>query len=162
MSKSASTRASRPPSLDCCCHASDFWSSAIMTRHPTINTIQFPTSSPATTASRSTVDLPSLVSPRHLYADTFTHDDSSDGPYSRSSTRSGRPLHKNMRDMIGATTEDEFDALPITVRRKVRSVCLWDPLSIYYSGRHALHAFTGWLETPNKIHTRLSRAWMEW
>lgn len=68
------------------------------------------------------LDSPSTT-PRTLYANTF------DRPFTSqslpSSARRPRfsnksPQIKNMGDMIGDITEEEFDALPIAVRRKVR------------------------------------------
>jgi hypothetical protein len=69
----------------------------------------------STTLSSSTSDLNSAaaLSPRTLYAQSF------DRPTSSSSLPPGR-FRKNMKDITGfTTTEDEFDALPIAVRRKV-------------------------------------------
>jgi hypothetical protein len=55
------------------------------------------------------------LSPRTLYAQTF------DRPSSSRSLPSGRFARKNMKEMTGfGTTEEEFEALPIAVRRKVR------------------------------------------
>jgi hypothetical protein len=55
------------------------------------------------------------LSPRTLYAQTF------DRPLSSRSLPSGRFARKNMKEMTGfGTTEEEFEALPIAVRRKVR------------------------------------------
>jgi hypothetical protein len=70
----------------------------------------------STTLSSSTSDLNSAAafSPRTLYAQSF------DRPNSSKSLPSGQ-FKKNMKQMTGfTTTEDEFDALPIAVRRKVR------------------------------------------
>ncbi len=56
----------------------------------------------------------SPLSPRTLYAQCF------DRPLSSRSLPSGR-FRKNMKDITGfGTTEEEFEALPIAVRRKVR------------------------------------------
>src|SRR5580700_9634628 len=55
------------------------------------------------------------LSPRSMYAETFRR------PYSSGQHRI-QPRHKNIRDMIGMTVEDEFDTLPIAVRRKVRAI----------------------------------------
>jgi hypothetical protein len=56
-----------------------------------------------------------LLSPRTLYAQSFHRPSSSQG------ITAGR-YRKDMREMTGyGPTEDEYDALPIAVRRKVRS-----------------------------------------
>lgn len=56
-----------------------------------------------------------LASPRALYAESF------DRPTSSHSTLSSTRYRKNMKEMTGwTTTEEEFDALPMAVRRKVR------------------------------------------
>lgn len=59
----------------------------------------------------------SPVSPRALYAQSF------DRPGSSQSLPNTRRFRKNMKEMTGfGTTEEEFEALPIAVRRKVRVV----------------------------------------
>jgi hypothetical protein len=75
----------------------------------------------ATTLSSSTSDLNNLInlneplSPRTLYAQSF------DRPSSARSLPSSKRFRKNMKEMTGfGTTEEEFEALPIAVRRKVR------------------------------------------
>jgi hypothetical protein len=75
----------------------------------------------ATTLSSSTSDLKNLInlseplSPRTLYAQSF------DRPSSARSLPSSKRFRKNMKEMTGfGTTEEEFEALPIAVRRKVR------------------------------------------
>jgi hypothetical protein len=77
----------------------------------------------STTLSSSTSDLSNLInineplSPRTLYAQSF------DRPLSVRSLPSSKRFRKNMKEMTGfGTTEEEFEALPIAVRRKVR----WD------------------------------------
>jgi hypothetical protein len=73
----------------------------------------------STTLSSSTSDLNNInnaepLSPRILYAQSF------DRPQSSRSLPSNR-FRKNMKEMTGfGTTEEEFEALPIAVRRKVR------------------------------------------
>jgi hypothetical protein len=68
--------------------------------------------------SSSTSDLntpPSPLSARALYAESF------DRPISSRSLPTNR-YRKNMKEITGfTTTEEEFDALPIAVRRKVRA-----------------------------------------
>jgi hypothetical protein len=60
------------------------------------------------------------LSPRTLYAQTF------DRPLSSRSLPSGRFARKNMKEMTGfGTTEEEFEALPIAVRRKVRQYSIF-------------------------------------
>ncbi|KAL3417686.1 mucin [Phlyctema vagabunda] len=85
--------------------------------------LQIPLSSPSvyssslsTTYSNSTSDLSSAYSPRALYADTFTG-----RPHSSGSTpiEPTPKFRKSMKDITGyATTEDEFEQLPLAVRRK--------------------------------------------
>jgi hypothetical protein len=77
--------------------------------------------SATTTLSSSTSDLNNLInlneplSPRTLYAQSF------DRPSSARSLPSSKRFRKNMKEMTGfGTTEEEFEALPIAVRRKVR------------------------------------------
>lgn len=74
-------------------------------------------SSHSTNYSSSTSDLnSSTYSPRALYASTF------DRPHSSGSAPAGSSLPQRigMKNMTGfITTEDEFEALPIAVRRKV-------------------------------------------
>lgn len=66
----------------------------------------------------------SPLSPRALYAQSF------DRPGSSQSLPNTRRFRKNMKEMTGfGTTEEEFEALPIAVRRKVRVV---KPLSFLY------------------------------
>ncbi len=72
------------------------------------------------TLSSSTSDLNSFnntsepLSPRLLYAQSF------DRPSSARSLPSSKRFRKNMKEMTGfGTTEEEFEALPIAVRRKV-------------------------------------------
>jgi hypothetical protein len=56
-----------------------------------------------------------LTSPRALYADSF------DRPTSSRSLPSVHRYRKNVKEMTGfTTTEEEFEALPLAVRRKVR------------------------------------------
>lgn len=81
----------------------------------------------STTLSSSTSDLSNLInineplSPRTLYAQSF------DRPSSVRSLPSKR-FRKNMKEMTGfGTTEEEFEALPIAVRRKVRWDIFIDP-----------------------------------
>lgn len=63
--------------------------------------------------SDSDVTSAECFSPRSLYAHSF------DRPRSSRSLPGGR-FRKNMKDITGfTTTEDEFEALPIAVRRKV-------------------------------------------
>lgn len=65
--------------------------------------------------STSNLDSPSLY--------PFLQNESPSRPYTSSTHQhalAGRLRRKNMREMIGTTTEDEFDALPLAVRRKVR------------------------------------------
>jgi hypothetical protein len=60
------------------------------------------------------------LSPRTLYAQTF------DRPLSSRSLPSRRFARKNMKEMTGfGTTEEEFEALPIAVRRKVRQYSIF-------------------------------------
>ena len=69
------------------------------------------------TLSTSTLDLNSTAafSPRTLYAQSFDH------PYSSPNLPSSSYARKNVKTMTGyTTTEDEFNALPMAVRRKVR------------------------------------------
>lgn len=64
--------------------------------------------------STSNLNSPSLYP---LYGETPIR------PYTSSAQQhaiAGRLRRKNMREMIGTTTEAEFDALPLAVRRKVR------------------------------------------
>jgi hypothetical protein len=75
----------------------------------------------STTLSSSTSDLTTFnnisepLSPRMLYAQSF------DRPSSARSLPSSKRFRKNMKEMTGfGTTEEEFEALPIAVRRKVR------------------------------------------
>ena len=75
----------------------------------------------STTLSSSTSDLSNLInineplSPRTLYAQSF------DRPSSARSLPSSKRFRKNMKEMTGfGTTEEEFEALPIAVRIKVR------------------------------------------
>lgn len=59
----------------------------------------------------------STLSPRHLYAQSFDRTQSSLSLQLPPTTRIHR---KNMKDMTGyLTTEEEFEALPIAVRKKV-------------------------------------------
>jgi hypothetical protein len=70
----------------------------------------------STTLTSSDLDLDALLSPRTLYAQTF------DRPKTSQSlpTAAAGHLRKNTKDMSTfLTTEEEFDALPIAVRRKV-------------------------------------------
>jgi len=74
----------------------------------------------STTLSSSTSDLNNFnntsepLSPRLLYAQSF------DRPSSARSLPSSKRYRKNMKEMTGfGTTEEEFEALPIAVRRKV-------------------------------------------
>lgn len=63
----------------------------------------------------------SPISPRALYAQSFER------PGSSQSLPSTRRFRKNMKEMTGfGTTEEEFEALPIAVRKKVR---VFQPLS---------------------------------
>jgi hypothetical protein len=67
--------------------------------------------------STSNLDSPSLYP--LLYSEPPTR------PYTSSAQQNpvaSRLRRKNMREMIGTTTEDEFDALPLAVRRKVRAL----------------------------------------
>ena len=74
----------------------------------------------------------SPLSPRTLYAQSF------DRPGSSQSLPSTRRFRKNMKEMTGfGTTEEEFEALPIAVRRKVR---VFKPLSISAFGHFRTHA----------------------
>ncbi|PMD41535.1 hypothetical protein L207DRAFT_426513 [Hyaloscypha variabilis F] len=73
----------------------------------------------STTLSSSTSDLNNFnntsepLSPRLLYAQSF------DRPSSARSLPSSKRYRKNMKEMTGfGTTEEEFEALPIAVRRK--------------------------------------------
>jgi hypothetical protein len=66
--------------------------------------------------STSNLDSPSLYP---LYSEPPTR------PYTSLAQQhavASRPRRKNMREMIGTTTEDEFDTLPLAVRRKVRTL----------------------------------------
>lgn len=77
----------------------------------------------STNLTSSTSDLNSATySPRALYAQTFDRPYSSESAPAAGSAR--RRNRKNIRDMTGSfdflTTEDEFEQLPIAVRRKVR------------------------------------------
>jgi hypothetical protein len=71
------------------------------------------------TVSSSTSDLSNIdnsepLSPRILYAQSFYRPQSS-------RSLSSKRFRKNMKEMTGfRTTEEEFEALPIAVRRKVR------------------------------------------
>lgn len=75
---------------------------------------------PAASSSTSNLDLDPIspispISPRTLYAQSF------DRPESSHSHPSTRRFRKNVKEMTGfGTTEEEFEALPIAVRRKVR------------------------------------------
>ena len=73
----------------------------------------------------------SALSPRTLYADSF------DRPLSSRSLPAGGRFRKNVKEMTGfATTEEEFEALPIAVRRKVRALVVsrWTRvLDTYYT-----------------------------
>jgi hypothetical protein len=80
----------------------------------------------STTLSSSTSDLSNFndlsepLSPRILYAQSF------DRPSSARSLPSSNRYRKNMKEMTGfGTTEEEFEALPIAVRRKVRRDILY-------------------------------------
>lgn len=88
------------------------------------NTLQVPKSKfyahSDTSHSTSNLDSPAL-SPRVLYAETFRPHTSQSLP----ATSTNFPVQaqrKNMREIIGTTTTDEFEALPLAVRRKVRVV----------------------------------------
>jgi hypothetical protein len=63
------------------------------------------------------------LSPRCLYAEASSipiesRSSTLNLPHQTRSIRT-RQRHKSIREMIGPTTEEEFDALPIAVRRKV-------------------------------------------
>jgi hypothetical protein len=80
----------------------------------------------STTLSSSTSDLSNFndlsepLSPRTLYAQSFHR------PSSARSLPSSNRYRKNMKEMTGfGTTEEEFEALPIAVRRKVRRDILY-------------------------------------
>lgn len=93
-----------------------------MARHQSSsNTLRIPSSSVYSSMvhpnSTSNLESPSLYP--LLYSNSPTR------PYTSSAQQhavASRPRHKNMREMIGTTTEDEFDALPLAVRRKVRAL----------------------------------------
>jgi hypothetical protein len=88
----------------------------------------------STTLSSSTSELNNFnnlnnlsepLSPRALYAQSF------DRPSSARSLPSSKRFRKNMKEMTGfGTTEEEFEALPIAVRRKVRRDILYYQVSI--------------------------------
>jgi secreted trypsin-like serine protease len=94
------------------------------------NTLQVPKSkfyvSSDTSNSTSNLELPSL-SPQILSADTFRPNSSRSLPTTTTTTTTTITLpiqsarRKNMREIIGTTTTDEFEALPLAVRRKVRT-----------------------------------------
>jgi hypothetical protein len=68
----------------------------------------------STSHSEANADFEKLESPRTLYAQSF------DRPESARSLPTGR-FHKNMKEITGfGMTEEEFDSLPIAIRRKVR------------------------------------------
>lgn len=72
------------------------------------------TSLSCSTSDLNNIDNSEPLSPRFLYAQSFHRPQSS---RSLPSTR----FRKNMKEMTGfRTTEEEFEALPIAVRRKVR------------------------------------------
>ena len=93
---------------------------------------------------KSSFDNP--LSPRSLYAQAFDHTRAFtfDRPYSAQTLPSARRFRKNMKNIIGfGTTDEEFEALPIAVRRKVRppSTCyiitsqaLWAVMSYFPRG----------------------------
>jgi hypothetical protein len=93
----------------------------IMARHQSSdNTLRVPKShlysSMIHPNSTSSLDSPSLY--------PLLHSESPARPYTSSAQHhaiAGRLRRKNIREMIGTTTEDEFDALPLAVRRKVRA-----------------------------------------
>jgi hypothetical protein len=89
----------------------------------------FSSSSSSPTLSSSTSDLKSSsdtpLSPRTLYAQSFDHNRTFtfDRPHSSQSLPSAGRFRKNMKDITGfGTTDAEFEALPIAVRRKVREL----------------------------------------
>lgn len=93
-----------------------------MVRHQSSsNTLRIPTftvySSMVHPNSTSNLDSPSLY--------PLLYNESPTRPYTSVAQQhavASRPRRKNMREMIGTTTEDEFDALPLAVRRKVRAL----------------------------------------
>lgn len=97
------------------------------------NTFSCSTSHLSTILSSSTSDLDdsensAACSPRTLYARSF------DRPASARSLPSGK-FRKNMKEMTGfGTTEEDFEALPIAIQRKVRLLAR----SVKGSARHPL------------------------
>lgn len=82
-----------------------------------------PTLSSSTSELHSSSDTP--LSPRALYAQSFDHNRTFtfDRPHSSQSLPSAGRFRKNMKDITGfGTTDEEFEALPIAVRRKVRAL----------------------------------------
>ena len=83
----------------------------------------------STTLSSSTSDLNSSLttplSPRTLYAQSFDQNRifTFDRPHSSQSLPTAGRFRKNMKDITGfGTTDEEFEALPIAVLRKVGSL----------------------------------------
>jgi hypothetical protein len=74
-------------------------------------------------------------------------------PFERPLTSGSLPatpqFRKNMKDFTGFdTTEDEFESLPLAVRRKVCCV----PFSLYIYRCHGLSRNEGTMERPTYIH----------
>src|SRR5687768_16968879 len=77
------------------------------------------TSTPSTTSDD---DLNNSLSPRTLYAQTFERPDSSRSFPPRSQPAPRPSYRKDMSTFRGfQTTEEEFDALPLVMQRKVSS-----------------------------------------
>lgn len=82
----------------------------------------FPSLSSSASDLNSSSDTP--LPSRALYAQSFDHNRpfTFDRPHSSQSLPSTGPFRKNMKDITGfGTTYEEFEALPIAVRRKVRA-----------------------------------------
>jgi hypothetical protein len=85
--------------------------------------------SPSSTLSSPGTSTPDLeiwsdasLSPRTLYAQSFDRNRISHRPNSSRSLPASRRFRKNMKEITGfGTTGEEFEALPVAVRRKVRS-----------------------------------------